>query len=81
MTTIEYMTVHVNGGPALRGTLKVEQDIQQIRSNLPRPNPRWEFTDANGHYHAYADDKGDRYPTLEAAVSYTHLTLPTIYSV
>lgn len=66
MIGTETATIYVNGGPGMRGTLRVEQDVQRVPSNLPRPNPRWEFTDAKGHYHAYADDKRDRYPTLEA---------------
>jgi hypothetical protein len=67
-TKIEAMEIFINNGPPLYGVLDVQQDVRWESSALPRPNPRWQYTDANGHYHAHAEDDRERYPTLEAVV-------------
>lgn len=60
--------IYINNGPPLTGSLDVHQDVQWEHSDLPRPDPRWQFTDSNGHYHAHADDKLEPYPTLDRVV-------------
>jgi hypothetical protein len=52
MTSIEYSGDF--------GTLRVETDMIDVTSNLPRPDKAWTYTDRAGHDHRW--DHG--YPTL-----------------
>lgn len=54
------LAVHVNGHEYV-GELEIDHDTQVLWSDSPRPDPKWTFTDAQGHFHAYA--KG--FPTLD----------------
>ncbi len=67
-TRMKSMEFFIDNGPPLVGKLDVHQDYRYEHTNLPRPNPAWEFTDANGHYHAHAEDDAERYPTLDAVI-------------
>lgn len=63
-------TAYINEGDGVPARLTIEQEIQQIHTGLPQPDPSWEYTDRAGHYHAY-DQAGDRargweLPTLAA---------------
>lgn len=42
------------------GELVVEQEMIEVRSNSPKPNPNWKFVDKQGHGHFYHNG----YPTL-----------------
>lgn len=55
-------TARIDGGKPVGCILTIERDIIPISTALPRRNPAWEFTDTQGHYHAY-DADGDL-PTL-----------------
>lgn len=66
----ETLAFYINGNPALSGELSLDQAYERVTSSGQSPNPRWEFTDANGHYHAHSDDKDDRYPTLARHVEH-----------
>lgn len=57
-------TAIIDNGDPVRAELHVFQDVQEIRSALPRSDPNWSHVDAAGHYHAYSDDEHDHYPTL-----------------
>lgn len=58
-------TVVINGGVAMDAVMTVRQEMIEYRSQVAtKHDPRWEFTDAAGHFHAY-DEKGER-PTLDA---------------
>lgn len=70
MTTTQTMAVYINNGPAMIGTLSIDQEQIPVFSNLPEPNPRWEHTDSNGHWHAHSDDADDRYPTLKRHIEH-----------
>ncbi|MBO0883672.1 MAG: hypothetical protein J2P17_25720 [Mycobacterium sp.] len=50
------------------GELRVETEIIDVSSGLPRSNPHWTYTDQQGHEHRY--DNG--YPTLARVVDATH---------
>ena len=43
------------------GTLRAETDRIDVTSSLPRPDPKWTYTDQQGHEH-YREGNG--YPTL-----------------
>jgi hypothetical protein len=56
----------VNGGDILLGSLSIRQDHQTMWTDLPTADPKWEFTDSNGHYHAHSiENEHDPYPTLD----------------
>jgi hypothetical protein len=60
-------TVYINDVPGLDGGLTVQVEGTTIRTNLPKPNTHWTYTDAAGHFHAYNQRQGDDpYPTLDA---------------
>jgi hypothetical protein len=40
---------HIIRGPF--GTLRLEQDVDWITTNLPQPDPNWRYTDRQGHEH------------------------------
>lgn len=44
---IETVEIYINNGPPLTGSLDVHQDVEWQHSNLPRPNPRWQFTEGS----------------------------------
>lgn len=48
-------TASIDNGPPLPCRLTVEQEVQIETANRPRPDSRWEFVDAKGHWHAYAE--------------------------
>lgn len=54
---------HLNGGPAMSGTLTVTRDIDYLNTLGPRPDKGWSFRDRAGHFHAYSITD-ERYPTL-----------------
>lgn len=60
------LAVYVNDTEMLGGHVSEDEDREVVWSQGPRPAPRWEFTDGNGHYHGWSEDKHDPYPTLEA---------------
>lgn len=53
----------------MRGDVTVEQQTEQVFSNLPEPDPRWRYTDSNGHEHYRAERD---WPTLEWVVDHTY---------
>jgi hypothetical protein len=56
-------------GPARPpGVLRVERDMIDVTSNLPRPDPDWTYTDRAGHQHRR---EGREYPTLVVVVEDT----------
>lgn len=60
----EHVTVHING-QEIPGTLVASQEVERVTTNLSQPDPAWEYTDQQGHYHAYTDDDTmNHYPTL-----------------
>lgn len=65
--------VYIGDGPAMPGTLTIEQDNQVLWSNLPRPNPSWSYTDRQGHEHAYVS-VGERYTTPSLWVECEHVS-------
>lgn len=73
MATSAIMTrIYINDGPGEPGVLIVEQHVETLWSNLPRPNPSWKYTDREGHGHTYAeDDEQFATPTLD--VEYEHV--------
>ncbi|GAA4626666.1 hypothetical protein GCM10023196_035810 [Actinoallomurus vinaceus] len=46
------------------GELRVETEMIDVTSSLPKPDPNWTYTDENGHEHRYEDG----YPTLVRVV-------------
>lgn len=58
-------TASIDGGEPVPATLKLIRQSEVVWTNLPQPDPQWEFTDPAGHYHARDADKKE-YPTLEA---------------
>lgn len=52
------------------GELRAEVEQVEVTSDLPRPDPNWRFTDAQGHEH-YRDTDGE-YPTLRTVVDETY---------
>lgn len=66
MTTATRFAVYVNGVEMIDGEVSEDEDREVMWSQGPRVDPRWEFTDGNGHYHGWSEDKHGPYPTLEA---------------
>ena len=63
-TQTRQVTCIINGQPVPVVSVDVETESIDITSiSDMKPDPKWEFTDAAGHYHAYTD-KGET-PTLE----------------
>jgi hypothetical protein len=45
----------INGGDFMSAEIRVEETVQYIRSETAvKPDPAWEHTDSNGHFHAFA---------------------------
>lgn len=51
------------------GVLRIETLRIEVTSNLPRPDPHWRYTDAQGHQHTRTDST---YPTLQLVNEPTH---------
>ena len=65
------MTVVINGGESMDAVLVKRQEMIEYRSNIARKaDPRWEFTDAAGHFHAYDLSRKNELPTLDARVEH-----------
>jgi len=65
METCREVTVSVDNGPEVPGVLMIDRqavDVTTIRK--VKPDPRWTYVDAAGHWHAY--DKGGGLPTLRS---------------
>lgn len=60
----------INGGPPAPFQLMVERQVEMVTSISPKADPKWTFTDAAGHFHAYdqTPDAYSRYPTLRIRV-------------
>lgn len=54
--------VSINGGEPVAAQLRITQERIDVSTNLPKPDPRWSFTDAAGHFHAYTEEETT--PTL-----------------
>lgn len=52
------------------GTLRMEQDLIPIDTNLPQPDKNWRHTDSHDHDHSWQEGP-DHYPTLEWIVDDT----------
>lgn len=50
------------------GELRVETEMIDVTSGLPRPDENWTYTDQHGHEHRYDDG----YPTLIQVVDETY---------
>lgn len=50
------------------GELRVETEMIDVTSGLPRPSKSWTYTDQQGHQHRYDDG----YPTLVTVVERTY---------
>lgn len=59
--------VHINEGPGWPGQLKIEVERIDISSSSPKPDERWSFVDASGHFHAYWS-REERWPTLRTRI-------------
>jgi hypothetical protein len=51
--------------------LEVRRERVEVTTALPQPDPRWSYTDAHGHDHAYGT-QDDPYPTLARRYSETY---------
>jgi hypothetical protein len=51
------------------GELIIHREVIDVTSSLPKPDPKWTYTDQHGHEHHY--DNG--YPTLVTVVDETYL--------
>jgi hypothetical protein len=63
IATSSRIAVQINDSPVGPGTLTVDNNSEVIWSSGARPDPRWQATDSNGHFHARAKD--ETYPTLK----------------
>lgn len=68
MPTLEATaTIIINDGERHPGEFVIEQDIEMVRSDrATKPDPKWTFTDDQGHFHAFVEDGG--LPTLDRTV-------------
>lgn len=58
-------TAVINNGHAWPCEVEIEQDVDYVRSiSATKPDPRWEFIDDAGHFHAFAED--GELPTLNS---------------
>jgi len=70
-TSTMHGTVVINGGEPMDAVLVKRQEMIEYRSNIARKaDPRWEFTDAAGHFHAYDQSRKNELPTLDARVEH-----------
>lgn len=67
MRTMTRLAFVINDGDPVPGELEQNQEVDTVRSMGVIPDPAWEFTDANGHFHA-RDTNLDTYPTLETRI-------------
>ena len=51
------------------GELRIETEMIDVTSSLPKPDPNWTYTDQHGHQHRYEDG----YPTLMRVVDETYV--------
>ena len=70
-------TCLINGHATYSFTLDVRNRSRVEWFNSAKPDERWSFTDAAGHFHAYdqTKDVNDRYPTLRRRVEEIPLLL------
>ncbi|ETK36105.1 hypothetical protein [Microbispora sp. ATCC PTA-5024] len=55
----------VNNGREWPCEIEIQQDVEYVRSErATKPDPGWEFIDAAGHFHAFAE--GGELPTLNS---------------
>lgn len=54
----------INDGDWRRAELTLSQNMHEVVSGLPRPDPAWQYVDEAGHFHAY--DEAGKLPTLDA---------------
>lgn len=53
----------INGSEFYRAEVRFDEAVEYIRSETAvKPDPAWEHTDSNGHFHAFAED--GKTPTL-----------------
>lgn len=53
----------INGGEFYPAEVQVRESFEMVRSeSAVKPDPEWEHTDSNGHFHAFAGD--EKTPTL-----------------
>lgn len=60
---VNTLAVYINNAP-MRGSLIVDQNVESMWSTGPRQDPRWQYVDRAGHFHARSEYEADRYPTL-----------------
>lgn len=66
-TVVHHAEAIINGGTPWPCEVTIEQDTEWVPSDrATMPDPKWEFTDGNGHFHAFAD-KGEL-PTLNTEI-------------
>lgn len=58
--------------PVVFDRVEIEQHYDTITSDLPEPDPTWQFIDAQGHGHFMADNPANRYPTLVWTITRTY---------
>lgn len=56
------MSVRVDSGPKVRGSLSISREFETVFSNSGSPDLNWEYVDSGGHFHAYTSD--GKLPTL-----------------
>lgn len=60
------LTVQINNGAPVKPiSFEVNENAHYETTDLPRPDIRWEHVDSNDHFHAYSDEGGNSYPTLD----------------
>ncbi|HEY9415197.1 MAG TPA: hypothetical protein VIQ30_10590 [Pseudonocardia sp.] len=65
MSTTGPVMVSINNGQPVSGVLTIDTEMIHVQLEREvRPDMRWEFVDAAGHWHAY--DKNGRLPTIDA---------------
>jgi hypothetical protein len=56
-------TISINGSGFYPAEVSLETDVQHVMDDrATKPDPAWEHTDSNGHFHAFA--AGGKTPTL-----------------
>lgn len=54
-----------------RGVFRVERELIEVRSDQPRPDEQWRYTDHAGHDHYWQAGR-EPYPTLREVVDETY---------
>jgi hypothetical protein len=64
----EQTQIVIDDGPPMPGTFGIEREMIDVSTATggTLPDPKWEYVDVNGHWHAYTAD--DKLPTLGAHV-------------